>query len=198
MDELFVQLRERLRDRPGRALSLPGVSLREAAVLVPMFVRNGQHYVLFTRRPETLRTHAGQISFPGGSRDASDETPLHAALRETHEEMGIEPSAVEVLGMLDESPTITSFRIVPFVGVIPPDVVYRANAAEIAEILEVPLAHLLDRKTQRTERRFVRGAERDIYFYDYGPHSIWGATARIVKNLFDVAGDLPAFRRLSR
>lgn len=194
MDPRFDELRAHLEARPGRALNLPGLVLRESAVLVPLFLREGVPHVLFTKRPATLRTHAGQISFPGGTRDSADETPLHTALRETEEELGIPREGVEVLGLLDEIPTITEFRIAPFVGVIPGDGRYRPSADEIAEIIEVPVAHLLASNTPRVEQREVRGKLRDVYFYDYGPHVIWGATARILRDLLHILGGLGSWR----
>lgn len=196
MEPLYAQLRERLQARPGRALNLPGLTLRESAVLVPFFQRGGVPHLLFTQRPLTLRQHAGQISFPGGSRDEADPTPLHTALRETEEELGLDPSGIEILGSLDELPTITQFRILPFVGVLPEGFSLRPNPHEIETVIEVPLTALLDPAKQRVETHPVLGAEREIYFYDYGPHVIWGATARIVRNLFAVAGDLPALAQL--
>lgn len=190
MDELFERLRAQLKARPARPLNLPGLSLRESAVLVPLFVRSGRAHALFTKRPTTLRTHAGQISFPGGARDPEDVTPLHTALRETREEIGVPPERVEVLGMLDEIPTITQFRIVPFVGVIPGDFPYVPSAEEIEEIIEVPLEALLDPSIHRVESWGPSEHEREIYFYDYGPHVIWGATARILKGLLTILAEL--------
>ncbi len=194
--DLFEQLRDRLRSAPGRALNLPGLMLRESAVLVPMFTRGGVPHILFTRRPRTLRTHAGQFAFPGGSRDPSDETPLHAALREAWEEVGIPPERVEVLGMLDESPTVTSFRIQPFVGVVPGDVEWRPNPDEIDLVLEVPLTALLEPGVPRRQRWLHGAEEHDVFFFDYAGHTIWGATARILVDLFERAQDLPAFEAL--
>jgi len=193
---LFAELRERLRERPGRALNLPGLRLREASVLVPMFERGGEPWILFTKRPSTLRSHAGQISFPGGGRDPSDETPLHTALRESWEEVGIPPESVDVLGMLDESPTVTQYRIQPFVGVIPGDLDYRPSAEEIDLLIEVPLAHLLRPQASRREIWKHGGDEHVVYFFDYGPHVIWGATARILVDLFERARGLPSFEEV--
>lgn len=194
MEPLYDALRERLRARPGRSLppgfTLPGIALREASVLVPLFAREGAPHLLFTRRPITLRQHAGQISFPGGSRDPGDATPLATALRETEEELGLPPERLEVLGELDETPTPTGFRIRAFVARLHSPFTLRPSPAEIDQVIEVPLSALLDPDRQRVELREVLGAKRELYFYDYGPHVIWGATARIVRNLFDVAGDL--------
>ncbi|HEX8434909.1 CoA pyrophosphatase [Archangium sp.] len=190
MDTLFDALEARLASRPPRAVNLPGLVLREAAVLVPLLVREGSPHILFTKRPTTLRHHAGQYSFPGGSRDAEDTTPLHTALRETREELGIDVSGVRVLGALDEVPTLTEFRIQPFVGVIPEGVEYQPSPDEVEFILEVPLAALLDPTLRRTERRSVRGMEYEVDFYTYGSHVIWGATGRILRDLLRLASEL--------
>ena len=196
MEPLFEELAARLHAHPGRALDWPGVPLREAAVVVPLTFQQGTPGVLFTRRPETMRRHGGQISFPGGVRDAEDATPLHAALRELEEEVGIPNDRVQVLGMLDEIPTITDFRVTPFVGRLLPGTVLEPNPTEIAEVLDVPLWALLEPSRQRVERHLVRGAERDIYFFEYAGHTIWGATARILRNLLDQASQLPAWKEL--
>jgi len=196
VDPLFEQLRARLAQSPGRALNLPGAELREAAVLVPLFIRESTPYVLFTKRPLTLRTHAGQISFPGGGRDPEDATLLHTALRENEEELGIPRDDVTVLGMLDELPTITRYRITPFVGVIPATGAYRPNPVEIEQVLEVPLAHLLDPANHRLERRRERELSHDIHYFDYGAHVIWGATARIMKTLLLLGAELPSIQSL--
>jgi 8-oxo-dGTP pyrophosphatase MutT (NUDIX family) len=148
-------------------------------------------YVLLTRRPTTLRKHAGQIAFPGGSRDPEDATPVHTALRETQEEVGIPPERVEVLGVLDEFPTITSYRVTPYIGAIPPDLAYVPSAAEIDEILEVPLPHLLNPANQRVEIWEAGKAGREVYFYDFGPHVIWGVSGRILKHLLELIADIP-------
>jgi 8-oxo-dGTP pyrophosphatase MutT (NUDIX family) len=192
VEALFKELRAMLQKTPPKPLNLPGLALREASVLVPLFARAGAPHVLFTKRTESLRNHAGQISFPGGARDDADLTPLHAALRETNEELGIPPDQVDVLGLLDEIPTITQFRVVPFVGVIPPDFAYVANRAEIEEIIEIPIAHLLKPEIHRIERQEIWGRERDIYFYEYGRHVIWGATARILRSFLQIVRELPS------
>ena len=99
-----------------------------------------------------------------------------------------------MLGMLDEVPTITNYRVLPFVGVIPADFRYRANPEEIEEVIEVPLAHLFNPAIHRIERRRVMDTEREIYFYDYGPYVIWGVTGRILRGLLQLIRGLSAFR----
>jgi 8-oxo-dGTP pyrophosphatase MutT (NUDIX family) len=187
---LFDALESRLSALPPRALNLPGMVLRESAVLVPLFEREGVTHILFTRRPAHLRHHANQFSFPGGRRDPEDATPLHTALRETEEELGIHRSRVRVLGMLDEVPTTTAFRIQPFVGVIPGDAQYRPNPGEVEFILEVPLRGLLEPSLYRAEKRTVQGIEYDVDFYTYETHVVWGATANILRRLLALAAEV--------
>ncbi|MCP3102219.1 CoA pyrophosphatase [Myxococcus sp. K15C18031901] len=191
VEALFQALETRLASRPARDVDLPGFVLREASVLVPLFERDGVPHMLFTRRPATLRTHANQYSYPGGGRDAEDLTPLHTALRETEEELGIDRRGVRVLGMLDEVPTISQYRIRPFVGVIPGDGKYAPSPEEVAFILEVPLLNLLDPAILRIEKKEVLGAERDLYFYTYDSHVIWGATARILRDFLNQVAQVP-------
>jgi 8-oxo-dGTP pyrophosphatase MutT (NUDIX family) len=175
--DFFERLRVRLRTVPSKALEVPGLSLREAAVLVPLFWRGGEPWAYLTRRPMTLRTHPGQISFPGGGRDAADLTPLHTALRETHEELGIPGERVDVLGMLGAMPTITAYWVTPFVGVVPADVALSPNPVEIEAVLEAPLWRL------RREKRWLYEAERDAFVWDDGRHVVWGATWRMLNQL---------------
>jgi 8-oxo-dGTP pyrophosphatase MutT (NUDIX family) len=195
VEGLLEEVRRRLQAHAPRAVNLPGLELRESAVLVPLRLHQGVPHLLFTVRPSTLRAHAGQIAFPGGSRDAADLTPLHAALRETEEELGIPPSAVTVLGQLDEVPTITEFRIAPFVGAVPAELPLSPSPGEVAEVFEVPLSHLLAPGVHRTERRRHGAEEWDVDFYPYGRHTIWGATARIVRNFLSRVADLPGLAR---
>jgi 8-oxo-dGTP pyrophosphatase MutT (NUDIX family) len=196
IDGLLAEVRARLQSSPGRSLNLPGVELRESAVLVPLVERGGEPHLLFTRRPKTLRSHAGQFSFPGGGRDEADATPLHTALRESWEELGIPPERVEVLGMLDELPTITRFRIAPFVGVIPSDLTLCPCREEVDLVLEVSLRQLLRPGMPRREVWSYGGESHEVHFFDVGEHVIWGATARIVANLLERIGDLSSLREL--
>lgn len=192
MEALLAQIQKKLESTPPKILNLPGLELRDSAVLVPLVDRGGVPHLIFTKRRETLRSHAGQYSFPGGARDPEDPTPVHTALRETEEELRIPRASVRVIGMLDELPTITQYRISPVVGVIPSDLTYEPSPDEIAVVVEVPLRHLLDPASTRTEKWMLRGAARDVFLYDYQGHVIWGATARIVRNFLEVISELPA------
>ena len=193
MDPRFAELSRALQQHPGRQLNLPGLELRDSAVLAPFILRAGEPRLLFTLRPAHLRRHAGQVSFPGGARDPEDPTTLHTALRELREELDVPADSVEVLGMLDEIPTTSEFRVVPYVGLLDPSVEFHPDAGEIAELLEIRVSDLLVPGLRRTEKWFYRGAERDVYFYDVGNHTIWGATARILSNLLSVISELPAW-----
>jgi 8-oxo-dGTP pyrophosphatase MutT (NUDIX family) len=175
--EFFARLKAQLRKAPPKSMDAGGMVLKEAAVLAPLFWRSGEPWVYLTMRPLTMRQHAGQISFPGGARDSSDLTPLHTALRETEEELGIPSESVEVLGMLGGLPTITSYYVTPFVGVVPPTLVLKPNPHEIAEVIEAPLLRL------RAEKRVLYQAPRDVFVWDDAKHVVWGATWRMVREL---------------
>lgn len=177
----FERLRTRLRTVPSKTLEAPGLSLREAAVLAPLFWRAGEPWTYLTQRPMTLRKHPGQISFPGGARDSTDLTPLHTALRETHEELGLPGDQVDVLGMLGAMPTITAYWVTPFVGVVPAGAPLTPNPVEIEAVLEAPLWRL------RRERRRLYEAERDVFVWDDGRHVVWGATWRMLNQLLEHA-----------
>jgi 8-oxo-dGTP pyrophosphatase MutT (NUDIX family) len=178
MDELAGRLASRQRESPE-----PMEGQRRAAVLVPLYVRDGGLKVLLTRRTETVEHHRGQISFPGGVEEESDETAFATAVRETEEELGIAPGDVQLLGALTPLATVTDFFVEPFVGAIPYPHVLKPAEAEIAEVIEAPLVALLDPRA--LEERVLPGREEPTLFYHYGPHVIWGATARMLKELLD-------------
>lgn len=164
--------------------------LRCAAVLLPLLWKGGQWHVAVTQRTDTVEHHRGQISFPGGACEAQDDGLLDTALRETSEEIGVPPEAVEVLGTLDDFPTITHFVVTPFVGVIPHPFAYRVNEAEVEAVVEVPIAFLLDPAHVRVEEREHEGQLYEVLFWDYREgmrtFTIWGATARTLRNFLDL------------
>ncbi|HXZ92757.1 MAG TPA: CoA pyrophosphatase [Burkholderiales bacterium] len=157
--------------------------LRPAAVLMPIVLRAGQWTMLFTRRTEHLRSHAGQISFPGGSAESGDAGPEATALRESQEELGLEPGRVELVGRLGEYCTRTGFRITPVVGVLLPPLALRPDAEEVEETFEVPLAFLLDARNYQRHSRLYEGELRTFFAIPYGDYYIWGATAGMLVNL---------------
>jgi 8-oxo-dGTP pyrophosphatase MutT (NUDIX family) len=170
---------------PEEALAMEVHGGKEAAVLVPLFEDGGLHAV-FTRRRHDLRRHAGEISFPGGRRDAG-EALADTALREAYEEVGLPPDAVHVVGALPPTPTfVTNYAIYPFVGLIEPGFAWVLQQTEVAEVLELRLDDL---SAGYGERRLVR---RGIPFrtptYEVDGHVIWGATARILGELLARVG----------
>jgi 8-oxo-dGTP pyrophosphatase MutT (NUDIX family) len=175
----FERLRTRLRTVPSKTLEAPGLSLKEAAVLAPLFWRDGEPWAYLTQRPLTLRQHPGQIAFPGGGRDEADLTPLHTALRETREELGLPPDQVDVLGMLGAMPTVTAYWVTPFVGLVPADAPLTPSPGEIAQVLEAPLWRL------RRETRRLYEAERDVFVWGDGRDVVWGATWRMLHQLVE-------------
>lgn len=157
--------------------------LREAAVLVPLRRLDSGWEVILTLRNRELRRHAGQISFPGGRMEKDDPTRLAAALRETHEEIGVEPEQVTPLGCLDPIVTITGYSVFPFVGRVNAAAELQRDAREVAEIFSVPLDFLLDPDNCRTERAWFKGRRREYHVFPYRQYKIWGATAAMLRDL---------------
>ena len=191
-----MKLADRLREalELGRArdpLLLPGDALdgeelalgtTPAAVLVPV-VDRPEPTVILTLRPETMRKHPGQISFPGGRIDPDDDGAIAAALREAHEEIGLPPSTVEVIGIADVYRTITGFEVTPVVGVLPPDLPLAPHPGEVAAMFEAPLHYLLDPAHQHVRTVEWRGSERSYSEIEWEGRRIWGATAAMIVNL---------------
>ncbi len=168
------------------AARLPYGELMRAAVLVPLFEHAGEPYVLLTRRRADLRRHAGQVSFPGGRIEAGEE-PLDAALRESQEEVGLDPAQVDVLGQLDETLVLaTGFRLTPWVGRVPYPYPYVAHPREVDTILYVPVAELRRAGVHRTVPREAYGMSHEVHVYELPAVTIWGATARVLNQLLAV------------
>jgi len=158
-----------------------------AAVLLPIYCKQGQYYLLFTKRTEKVKEHKGQISFPGGAYQEGDGTLVDAALRECAEEVGLVPSGVEVLGELDDVATSTSSYIIsPFVALIPWPYSVKVNRREIEEIFEVPISALLGKDCVRQDTEIIDGETVTSYFYYHQGRVIWGATARILNQFLDI------------
>ena len=190
------------RDRLTRALALPGGAssdydlnpdialpadrpMRDAGVLVGVDVTGPVAQVILTRRSAQLRHHPGQVAFPGGKVDPGDGGPVGAALRESHEEIGLPPGSVTVLGEMPAHDTVTGFRVVPVVGLVTRPFTPVPEVGEVDEVFRVPLSHLADARSFRIESRRWQGRRRYFYAVPYGPWYIWGATARILRALAD-------------
>ena len=183
-------LRERLKRAPPAftVFGDDGTGGREAAstaaaVLIPVIAHPQELTVLFTQRTPHLRSHSGQVSFPGGRAEPADASAEFTALRETEEEIGLRPSAVEVLGRLPDYRTRTGYRVTPVVGLLTPPVAFVPDPNEVAEIFEVPLAFLLDERNRQRRTREFQGQQVGYYVFEYGEKVIWGATAGMLVNL---------------
>jgi len=182
----IAELRQRLASPPPQRLAADkvGEQVRRAAVLVPLYVDAGGLWVLLTRRAEDLPYHRGQIAFPGGSLEPGED-PWAAALRESEEEIGLDPKKVLPLGMLDEIATPTGFTMQPCVGAVPYPVETRPAVREVAEVFALPLTAVAN--PQLVERRtvLVDGQPRELTVYYVGSRQIWGATALVLSNLLE-------------
>jgi 8-oxo-dGTP pyrophosphatase MutT (NUDIX family) len=169
---------------PEDAAQLDVHGRTDAAVLVPLYLENDALYAVFTERRKDLRRHAGEVSFPGGRQDEGEPTLQATALREADEEIGLRPDAVEIVGALRPTPTIaTGYAIYPFVGVIEPGMTWTLSAREVARVLELPLRDLRDAYKRR--RLIRRGIPILSDTYTLDGQLIWGATARIVRDLLE-------------
>jgi 8-oxo-dGTP pyrophosphatase MutT (NUDIX family) len=176
----ILDFRERLASPPPRRL--PPSDLRQAAVLVPLYVDAGELWTLLTVRASTLPSHRGQIAFAGGGRETGED-PWAAALREAQEEVGLDPRRVLPLGQLDEGESPYGFRIIPCVGAIPFPFKTQLNEAEIAEVFSLPLSAFANPKLVEERSVEINGLVRDLRIYHIGRRQIWGLTARILQNL---------------
>jgi len=164
--------------------------MRSAGVLVPLRARDGEIAVVLARRTERVPHHKGQVCFPGGSRDPGDADLLGTALREAGEELGIRREDVEVLGAMDPVLTVTGFCIQPYVVRLSATADFRLDDFELAEVFEAPLPIFGQFDRYRYADYTFRGEEKKVYFFDYGPHTIWGATAMILHRLAEVAREV--------
>ena len=184
------ELRERLKRAPP-AYAVYGDDGTEgrdaastvAAVLIPLLSHPQGLTVLFTQRTTHLRSHSGQVSFPGGRAEPGDASAEFTALREAEEEIGLRPASVEVLGRLPDYRTRTGYRVSPVVGLLTPPVAFTPDPHEVAEIFEVPLAFLLDERNRQRRTREFQGQQVGYYVFEYGEKVIWGATAGMLVNL---------------
>ena len=161
---------------------------RPAAVLVPLFRRDDAWHVLLTQRTQDVPSHKGQVAFPGGKVEPDDRDRTHTALREAEEEIGLAQAHVHVLGQLDELITVSRWRITPVVGVFEHPYTFTPSQRELAAIFDVPLAWLADPANLVVTQRppLLPGPPVEVYHFLYGAYDIWGATARILRNLLEM------------
>lgn len=184
--DLIQRAREALSEHIPRRIDDP--TAEPAAVLILLYRRDGEPHVLFTERTHQVEHHKGQISFPGGAADDDDDSLETTALRETYEEVGVRPEDVEIIGQLDDMITISNFRVTPYVGILKTNSEYPfvLNEREVAEVVQVPLSHLLDERNMELEVRQHQGREVLVPAYTYDGHRIWGATARMLRQFLEL------------
>lgn len=165
---------------------------RKAAVLLGLFEFEGELHLVFIRRATTLRSHSGEIAFPGGGNEGEDSSPIMTALREAHEEIGLDLTKIEILGLLHPVFTVVSnYLILPVVAFLPEGLgMLKLQISEVTETLVAPLRGLSNPAIFHTEEWMREGQTRTVYFYDYGTYRIWGATARILNELLTVIQDV--------
>ncbi len=166
--------------------TLAGDNYRPAAVLVPIQERADGIHLILTQRAEGLNSHSGQVAFPGGSLESGDSGPVEAALRESQEEVGIDPRHVRILGQLDQVTAASSFLVTPFVGVIPFPYEFALNPSETAAVFSVPVSALLKPNCMTVELRPLN-PRVPTYHFQYQGWDIWGATAKMIKQLLELA-----------
>ena len=187
----LAELRRRLASRGAPEFALFGddgtegreVAATAAAVLIPVVAHPDRLSVLFTRRTTHLKSHAGQVSFPGGRAEPGDASAEFTALREAKEEIGLADERVEILGRLPDYRTRTGFRVTPVVGAIRPPLELKPDPHEVEAVFEVPLDFLLDERNRERRTREFQGLQVGFYVYEYQGHVIWGATAGMLVNL---------------
>ncbi len=183
LQSLISQKLQQHRQRSYRYLDNTG---RPAAVLIPLFFKDGQAYLLFTKRTENMEHHKGQISFPGGSYDAADSDLSVTALRETEEEVGIRVADITLLGQTDKLLTTSGFLITPFVGIFTYPYKFKVNPGEIERLIEVPLIELLDETIFTLKPFSAAGNTWLVHYYGVGEDVIWGVTGFLLSNFLSI------------
>ncbi len=185
-DEVLERIRQAVAEYAPRRVDDPTATA--AAVLILVYDRDGEPRVVFTERTDQVEHHKGQISFAGGARDDSDDCLETTALRETNEEIGVLPEDVQIIGQLDDMVTISNFRVTPYVGILnaQPEYSFVLNEQEVARVVEVPLAFLMDEQNMELEVRQHQGREVLVPSFCYNGHRIWGATARMLHQFIEL------------
>ena len=184
IDTLRVLIRRAYDKQKKRVL--PTAQTTQAAVLIPLFLKDQKIHILLTKRTESVRTHKGQIAFPGGARDADDTDLQSTALRETEEEIGIPCTSVEVLAETNPMVTPTQFHVTPFIGIVPYPFEWKINPHETESIIEIPLSYLLDERHHRKGYRMWQDRTYEIHYYDYQEQTVWGVTGFILYEFLEI------------
>ena len=168
---------------------------KQASVLIPLLESEGELFVLLTQRSEKLRSHAGQVSFPGGKQDTKDENSLETALRETFEEIGLNKKNIEIIGTLDQILSLHYYLVTPFVGLIPENFVSIPNADEIEAVFKVPLTFFMNGDNHWTEEFKTPIATVLVHHFNFQDFDIWGLTAKLILRLLEIGlGHIPDFQ----
>ena len=190
MDEVSSSaIRRVLSESPHRSIEDP--SMIPAAVMLLLYPKGDDYCVLLNKRTQLVEHHKGEISFPGGRMDDEDASLLDTALRETHEEMGIDPDDVRVLGRVDDMPTNSNYLMSTFVGTIPYPYDFAPSEFEVAEILEAPISELTDPRSFTFEVRTFQGQPLECPEFNYRGHRVWGATGRVLNNFLRKLDKVP-------
>jgi 8-oxo-dGTP pyrophosphatase MutT (NUDIX family) len=192
-DTLIKHLGTRLATHLPQTWAYKNIKGVDAAVLVPVFFKNDEAHMLFTKRTHKVEHHKGQISFPGGRRDDTDRDLEQTALRETEEEVGIRPADIQVLGQTDCFLTNTHYMVTPFVGYYDYPYAYEVNHDEIERLIEVPLLHLFEDDIFEVKSHTSAGYTWKLHYYYFEEEIIWGVTGFLLSNFLSIAFDLPRF-----
>ena len=186
---------EKIRQSLAEHNPLKNTQVRKcASVLIPLLESEGEIYVMLTRRSSKMRSHSGQVSFPGGKQDSNDEDSLHTALRETHEEIGLNGEKIDVIGTLAQILSLHYYLVTPYVGLIPSDFVPVTNTDEIESVFKVPLAFFMKSENHWSEEKQIFATSVFEHHFEYHGYDIWGLTAKLIFRLLEVGmGYVPDF-----
>jgi len=190
-DHLYELIQNKLKNRLPKEYKYADVPYKKAAVIIPLFFKEGVAHLLFTKRTDKVEHHKGQISFPGGSHESNDAHLKETAIRETWEEMGIEKNDLSIIGSTDKFLTNTHFLVTPFVAHFKYPYPYEINPDEIDKVIEVPLSHLIDGANFEINQWEKDGILCDIHYYNYFGEIIWGVTGFLLSNFLSIVFDLP-------
>jgi 8-oxo-dGTP pyrophosphatase MutT (NUDIX family) len=189
-NKLYDFIKQKLNLHQQQTFKYANVPYKKAAVLIPLFYKNEEAHLLFTKRTHLVETHKGQISFPGGMADKGDKDLTGTALRETWEEMGIKSKDVNILGKTDNFLTNTNFMVTPYVGYFSYPYDYNVNFDEIERVIEVPFSHLIKPDIFEIKPWIRDGIKWNIHYYSYNGDIIWGVTGFLLSNFLSIVFDL--------